>query len=177
MTLLILRFAQQLPTMMTQICRPLLYERGFWAFVGRYLYREWTNSSTYDTHLSQSEGQVFQHRWSTFSEFFYQLVAQLLVFPVGRLSARFLPNKTIFGFEINPGPFSIKEHVRWFLECLIRHITHLGFQGACNHHGYRWCSERLCNRHRGSSTSSLPPDFSLDMYGLSPILSGKFCSH
>ncbi|KAF8066877.1 OPT oligopeptide transporter protein-domain-containing protein [Lyophyllum atratum] len=39
------------------------------------------------------------------------LVAQLLVFPLGRMWARFLPNKTIFGFEINPGPFSIKEHV------------------------------------------------------------------
>ncbi|KAG6901778.1 hypothetical protein C0995_008024 [Termitomyces sp. Mi166 len=40
-----------------------------------------------------------------------ELVAQLLVFPAGRLSARLLPNKTIFGLEINPGPFSIKEHV------------------------------------------------------------------
>ncbi|KAG6855828.1 hypothetical protein H0H87_010441 [Tephrocybe sp. NHM501043] len=40
------------------------------------------------------------------------LVAQLLVFPIGRLWARLLPNKTIFGVEINPGPFSIKEHVR-----------------------------------------------------------------
>jgi len=39
------------------------------------------------------------------------LVAQLLVFPLGRLWARLLPNTTIFGYEINPGPFSIKEHV------------------------------------------------------------------
>ncbi|KAG6916275.1 hypothetical protein DXG01_007561 [Tephrocybe rancida] len=39
------------------------------------------------------------------------LVAQLLAFPLGRLWARFFPNKTIFGIEINPGPFSIKEHV------------------------------------------------------------------
>ncbi|KAG6849247.1 hypothetical protein H0H93_010061 [Arthromyces matolae] len=39
------------------------------------------------------------------------LVAQLLAFPIGRLSARLLPNITIFGLEVNPGPFSIKEHV------------------------------------------------------------------
>ncbi|KAF5381591.1 hypothetical protein D9615_005535 [Tricholomella constricta] len=39
------------------------------------------------------------------------LVAQLLVFPLGRAWARLLPNTTIFGCEINPGPFSIKEHV------------------------------------------------------------------
>ncbi|GLB41159.1 putative OPT oligopeptide transporter protein [Lyophyllum shimeji] len=39
------------------------------------------------------------------------LVAQLLVFPLGRAWARLFPNMTIFGIEINPGPFSIKEHV------------------------------------------------------------------
>ncbi|KAJ3576811.1 hypothetical protein NP233_g147 [Leucocoprinus birnbaumii] len=39
------------------------------------------------------------------------LVAQLLVFPVGRAWVRFMPCKTIFGLEINPGPFTIKEHV------------------------------------------------------------------
>jgi len=39
------------------------------------------------------------------------LVAQLLVFPLGRAWARLLPDMTILGFEINPGPFSIKEHV------------------------------------------------------------------
>lgn len=35
-----------------------------------------------------------------------------MVFPVGRLWARFLPNFKIFGHELNPGPFTIKEHVR-----------------------------------------------------------------
>ncbi|KAG5637343.1 hypothetical protein H0H81_004900 [Sphagnurus paluster] len=39
------------------------------------------------------------------------LVAQLLVFPLGRAWARILPNVTLCGVEINPGPFSIKEHV------------------------------------------------------------------
>ena len=38
-------------------------------------------------------------------------VAQLLSFPMGRLWARFLPNWKIFGVSINPGPFTIKEHV------------------------------------------------------------------
>ncbi len=41
-----------------------------------------------------------------------QLVAQLLIFPVGRLWARTLPNVSVFGVQINPGPFTVKEHVR-----------------------------------------------------------------
>jgi OPT family oligopeptide transporter len=39
------------------------------------------------------------------------LVAQLLSYPMGRAWARFMPNVTVFGVEINPGPFTIKEHV------------------------------------------------------------------
>ncbi|TFK24553.1 small oligopeptide transporter [Coprinopsis marcescibilis] len=39
------------------------------------------------------------------------LVAQLLVFPVGRAWVRILPCVKIFGHELNPGPFTIKEHV------------------------------------------------------------------
>ncbi|PPQ69348.1 hypothetical protein CVT24_001643 [Panaeolus cyanescens] len=39
------------------------------------------------------------------------LVAQLLAFPAGRLWARFCPRLSIFGYELNPGPFTIKEHV------------------------------------------------------------------
>ncbi|THH31568.1 hypothetical protein EUX98_g2630 [Antrodiella citrinella] len=39
------------------------------------------------------------------------LVAQLLSFPLGRLMARICPRITIFGFPLNPGPFTIKEHV------------------------------------------------------------------
>ena len=41
-----------------------------------------------------------------------QIVAQLLAFPIGRAWAKFVPNVTIFGLDLNPGPFSIKEHVR-----------------------------------------------------------------
>ncbi|KAF8907710.1 OPT oligopeptide transporter [Gymnopilus junonius] len=39
------------------------------------------------------------------------IVAQLLSFPMGRAAAAWLPNWTIFGVKINPGPFTVKEHV------------------------------------------------------------------
>jgi OPT family small oligopeptide transporter len=39
------------------------------------------------------------------------LVAQLLVFPVGRAWVRVCPNWSICGYPLNPGPFTIKEHV------------------------------------------------------------------
>ncbi|KAK7443795.1 hypothetical protein VKT23_015576 [Stygiomarasmius scandens] len=39
------------------------------------------------------------------------LVAQLLAYPVGRAWAKIVPNVRIMGIDINPGPFSIKEHV------------------------------------------------------------------
>ncbi len=40
------------------------------------------------------------------------IVAQLLVFPIGRTWVRIVPNWKIFGLSVNPGPFSIKECVR-----------------------------------------------------------------
>ncbi|KAI6102356.1 origin recognition complex subunit 5 C-terminus-domain-containing protein [Pisolithus thermaeus] len=52
-------------------------------------------------------------------------VPQLLSFPMGKLWARYIPRKRIFGVSLNPGPFSMKEHVlitvffgctdQWFL--------------------------------------------------------------
>ncbi|KAJ7765070.1 OPT oligopeptide transporter [Mycena maculata] len=39
------------------------------------------------------------------------VIAQLLSLPLGRIWARTLPNVKIFGLELNPGPFTIKEHV------------------------------------------------------------------
>lgn len=39
------------------------------------------------------------------------IVAQLLSFPMGRAAAAWLPDITIFGVRINPGPFTVKEHV------------------------------------------------------------------
>ncbi|KAJ6568984.1 small oligopeptide transporter, partial [Mycena capillaripes] len=39
------------------------------------------------------------------------IVAQLLSFPCGRAAAAYLPNWRIFGVSLNPGPFTVKEHV------------------------------------------------------------------
>lgn len=39
------------------------------------------------------------------------VVGQLLSFPMGRALAYILPNWTIFGHSLNPGPFTVKEHV------------------------------------------------------------------
>ncbi|TDL23824.1 small oligopeptide transporter [Rickenella mellea] len=39
------------------------------------------------------------------------LVAQLVSYPVGQLWARVVPAKTVFGIQLNPGPFTVKEHV------------------------------------------------------------------
>ncbi|KAJ7159688.1 small oligopeptide transporter [Mycena filopes] len=39
------------------------------------------------------------------------IVAQLLSFPVGRAAAAYIPNWTVFGVRLNPGPFTVKEHV------------------------------------------------------------------
>ena len=38
-------------------------------------------------------------------------VALLFSFPIGKLWARYLPNVVFFGVSLNPGPFTIKEHV------------------------------------------------------------------
>ncbi|KAF8267594.1 OPT oligopeptide transporter [Lactarius quietus] len=35
----------------------------------------------------------------------------LVSFPIGKLWERYAPNMTLFGVELNPGPFTIKEHV------------------------------------------------------------------
>ncbi|KAH9955686.1 small oligopeptide transporter [Russula dissimulans] len=40
-----------------------------------------------------------------------QIVPQLLTFPLCKAWARYLPNVSIFGISINPGPFNVKEHV------------------------------------------------------------------
>ncbi|KAH7922259.1 OPT oligopeptide transporter [Leucogyrophana mollusca] len=39
------------------------------------------------------------------------IVAQLLAFPMGRAWARLVPDVKVFGTSLNPGPFTIKEHV------------------------------------------------------------------
>ena len=35
----------------------------------------------------------------------------MLSFPIGNAYARYLPNVSFFGIPLNPGPFTIKEHV------------------------------------------------------------------
>ncbi|KAF7377765.1 Glutathione transporter 1 [Mycena sanguinolenta] len=39
------------------------------------------------------------------------VVAQLIAFPIGSTWARWMPNISLFGIALNPGPFTIKEHV------------------------------------------------------------------
>ncbi|KAG1824546.1 OPT oligopeptide transporter [Suillus subaureus] len=52
------------------------------------------------------------------------MVAQLLSFPMGRFWAAVLPNISIFGVRLNPGPFTIKEHV------LVTIMSTVGWQSA-----------------------------------------------
>ncbi|TFK31608.1 small oligopeptide transporter [Crucibulum laeve] len=52
------------------------------------------------------------------------LVAQLLVFPLGRVWVRIIPHKQVLGMELNPGPFTIKEHV------LVTIMASVGAQSA-----------------------------------------------
>jgi hypothetical protein len=40
-----------------------------------------------------------------------KIVPQLLTFPLCKLWARYMPKVTVFGVSLNPGPFTIKEHV------------------------------------------------------------------
>jgi hypothetical protein len=35
----------------------------------------------------------------------------VLTFPICKAWARYLPNVSLFGIQLNPGPFTIKEHV------------------------------------------------------------------
>ncbi|KAJ7691331.1 OPT oligopeptide transporter, partial [Mycena rosella] len=50
------------------------------------------------------------------------IVVQLLSLPVGRAAAAYVPNWCILGVSLNPGPFTVKEHV------LITAITDIGIQ-------------------------------------------------
>ncbi|OBZ77977.1 Sexual differentiation process protein isp4 [Grifola frondosa] len=52
------------------------------------------------------------------------IVAQLMTFPLGRAWARFMPRVKIFGVSLNPGVFTIKEHV------LITIMAGVGAQAA-----------------------------------------------
>ncbi|PAV19744.1 OPT oligopeptide transporter [Pyrrhoderma noxium] len=70
--------------------------------------RSWTIGLIFTIVIS-GLNQFFGFRYP--SVFIGSLVSQLLSFPVGRLWARTLPNYKIFGLELNPGTFTVKEHV------------------------------------------------------------------
>ncbi|KAF8257803.1 OPT oligopeptide transporter protein-domain-containing protein [Lactarius quietus] len=53
--------------------------------------------------------QFFFFRYPTV--FIDGIIPLLVSFPIGKLWARYVPNVTLFGVELNPGPFTIKEHV------------------------------------------------------------------
>jgi hypothetical protein len=53
--------------------------------------------------------QFFFFRWPSIT--ISGLVAQLLSFPMGRAWAKVMPRVKIFGVSLNPGPFTVKEHV------------------------------------------------------------------
>ena len=48
----------------------------------------------------------------------------MLSFPICKAWARYLPNITLFGIPLNPGPFTIKEHV------IIATIVNIGASSA-----------------------------------------------
>ena len=39
------------------------------------------------------------------------MIPLLLSYPIGKAWAHCLPNVSLFGMSLNPGPFTIKEHV------------------------------------------------------------------
>ncbi|EKM53153.1 uncharacterized protein PHACADRAFT_197581 [Phanerochaete carnosa HHB-10118-sp] len=53
--------------------------------------------------------QFFYFRYPTITV--GQVVPLLVTFPIGRVLARIIPQWTLFGIHLNPGPFTIKEHV------------------------------------------------------------------
>ena len=58
----------------------------------------------------------FRGRVSSFKKIIMEflrekIVPQVLSFPLCNAWARYMPNVSIFGFPLNPGPFTIKEHV------------------------------------------------------------------
>ena len=67
---------------------------------------------------------------------FLQIVAQLISFPVGRAWAKFMPDVKIFGVSVNPGPFTVKEHV------LITIMASVGSGSA-----YAVSTQSMCDRH------------------------------
>ena len=113
MSLHILKSGPRWPTQTIRQCLYLLCALGLLASFGPSLFPGSTNSSISDTLPCKSIRFVF---YLTFSPVLTctpceQIIPQLLSFPIGKAWVRYVPNATFFGTELNPGPFTIKEHV------------------------------------------------------------------
>jgi hypothetical protein len=67
-----------------------------------------------------------------------KLVALLLSWPLGRLWYRIVPQVRIFGYSLNPGPWTIKEHVLVMVMSGVGVLPAYAVRPplACNSHGY-----------------------------------------
>jgi len=73
-----------------------------------------------------------------------KLVAQLVSYPMGGLWAQFMPRVQILGVSLNPGPFTIKEHVGTFFVSP-GHILSV-YSGIDYNHGWRRIRICLCGK-------------------------------
>ncbi|KAF8264244.1 OPT oligopeptide transporter [Lactarius quietus] len=69
------------------------------------------------TVLVAGTGQFFYFRYP--SVYISVLTALLVSYPFGKLWEHYVPNVTLFGMKLNPGPFTIKEHAIITIMCLI----------------------------------------------------------
>jgi hypothetical protein len=106
------------PTRMIPRCLCPHCAPGLSASSGLPLFPASTNSSSSGTLPYLSVRFVFHHRLPTFAPGLSctrilcgQIIPLLLSFPMGKAWARYVPNVTLLGVELNPGPFTIKEHV------------------------------------------------------------------
>jgi len=104
------------PTRTIPRCLHPLCALGLSASSGLSLSPVSTNSSSSGTLPCPSVRFVFHDRLPTFTSVLSctpceQIIPLLVSFPIGKALARYVPNVTLFGVELNPGPFTIKEHV------------------------------------------------------------------
>ena len=83
--------------------------------------------------------------------------ALLLILPLGRAAAAFVPNWTIFGVRLNPGPFTVKEHVL---------VTVRLLSGIDNYHTLTTFSFS----GYGMSSISILPFFEIDFFRLLSVV-------
>ena len=76
------------------------------------------------------------------------IVAQLISYPLGNLWASYMPRKRMLGISLNPGPFSIKEHVLITVGVLFRTICFrpLLVIYLFADHGHRRIAVGLCSK-------------------------------